>query len=169
MRARPTLLALAVALTACWEMPPGNVPLSTAGEEVEILTEIPSADIYESFQELTVEAIGMSGREATVTARHMLRNRGAELHARFVSVDDATATLAWDFSGRTIMTIRGRAFRVKEDPVPTRTFEPAPSPPPPSASAPAPSGSAPSPSASPAPSASAPKPPARPRQPSKGP
>ncbi len=124
MRLGSILLALALPLSAlgagCWEMPPANVALTAAAEDVEILTETPSADIYESFQELNVQAIGGSGREATVTARHMLRNRAAEIHARFVSVDDATASLAWDFSGRTIVSIRGRAYRIKEDPVPTR-------------------------------------------------
>lgn len=112
-------------LGGCWEMPPGNVPLSTEAENVEIVSEAPSTEIYESFQELSVQAIGASNLEATNAAKHMLRNRGAELHARFVSIDEATASLAWDFSGRTIMTLRGRAFRVKEDtpPTPARSFE----------------------------------------------
>lgn len=126
MRLRPLLLAIALPLFGCWEMPPSSVPLSTAGEDVEILSETPSPEIYESFQELSMQALGSNGREATVTARHMLRNRGAELGARFVSVDDASATLAWDFSGRTIVTLRGRAFRVKEDGPSSRAFEPEP-------------------------------------------
>jgi hypothetical protein len=145
MRLRSLLFALAVTLGGCWEMPPGNVPLSSEAENVEIVSEAPSPEIYESFQELSVQAIGLSSLEATNAAKHMLRNRGAELHARFVSVDDSTASLAWDFSGRTIVTLRGRAFRVKEEapPTPARSFErvlPVTAPPPASldASAPAP-------------------------------
>ena len=122
MRLGTLALSLALAAAGCWEMPSGNVPLSQAGEEVEVLVEIPSPDIYESFQEISVQSIGASGQEATVSARHLLRNRGAELHARFVSIDDATASLAWDFSGRTIVTLRGRVFRVKEDTPPVRTI-----------------------------------------------
>ena len=58
MLALALAIAFGLALFGCWEMPPGNVPLSTAGEEVEILTEMPSEDIYESFEQLSVQAIG---------------------------------------------------------------------------------------------------------------
>jgi hypothetical protein len=162
MRGRPILLALAMALGACWEMPPSTAALSAAAEEVEILTEAPSPDVYESFQDITVQAIGPSGSEATTIARHMLRNRGAELHARFVSVDDATASLAWDFSGRTIVTLRGRAFRVKEDPPPTRTYEPPVQTTPTPTPTPTPSASASASASAPAPKASA-RPPQAPK------
>jgi hypothetical protein len=104
----------------CFDLPPGNVPLSADADNVEILTEQPNLDVYESFGEVTVDAIGSGNKDAQMSARHALRNKAAELHARFVSVDDASASFAWDFSGRTIVTIRGRVFRMKEDEPPAR-------------------------------------------------
>jgi hypothetical protein len=119
MRARPTLV-LAVGLTGCWDLPPSSAPLTAEAEDVEILTETPNLDIYESFGDVTADAIGKGSEEAASIARHILRNRAAAMHARFVSVDDAIASFAWDFSGRTIITLRGRAFRVKEETPPVR-------------------------------------------------
>ncbi len=96
-------------------MPAANVPLSPAGEQVEILAELPNHDVYEPFNEITVQAIGHGSEDARNSARHLLRNRGAELHARFVSIDEASAAFAWDFSGRTIVTLRGHAYRMKDE------------------------------------------------------
>jgi hypothetical protein len=114
------LAATASGLVGCLDLPPANVPLDHAGESVEILTDSPNLDLYESYGEISVDAIGMGTREAQVTARHLLRNRAGVLHARFVSVDVASASFAWDFSGRTVVTMRGRVFRVKEDEPPAR-------------------------------------------------
>ena len=113
-------LALPACTLGCLDLPPANVPLSSAGEDVEILTDSPNLDLYESYGDLTVDAIGMGSREAQLSARHLLRNRAGAMHARFVSVDDASASFAWDFSGRTVVTIRGRVFRVKEEEAPRR-------------------------------------------------
>jgi hypothetical protein len=115
MRSRLLLLALAFSSAGCWDLPPGNVPLNPDAENVEILSETPNLDVYESFGELTVDAIGNGNKDAQMSARHLLRNRAAQMHARFVSVDDASASIAWDFSGRTVVTLRGRVFRVKEE------------------------------------------------------
>ena len=120
MRLRTLLFALATPVAGCWDLPPGNVPLTPGGEEVEVLLDDPSPDVYEPYADISVQAIGLSNQEATRSARRALRNRGAELHARFVSVDDITASLAWDLSGRTIVTVRGRAFREKQELPPAR-------------------------------------------------
>src|SRR5262249_23170697 len=107
--------ALSMGLAGCLDLPPANVPLSAGGENVEIVTESPNLDLYEAYGEITVDALGRGSGDAQRSARHLLRNRAALKHARFVSVDDASASIAWDFSGRTVVTIRGRMFRVKEE------------------------------------------------------
>jgi hypothetical protein len=119
MRA-PLLFMVCLGAAGCWDLPPGNVPLNADAENVEILSEAPNLDIYESFGEITVDAIGKGNLEAQASAKHLLRNRAAEKHARFVSIDDASTSFAWDFSGRTVVTIRGRLFRIKEEQEPAR-------------------------------------------------
>jgi hypothetical protein len=107
-------------MAGCWDLPPGNVPLSADADEIEIVTEAPNDDVYEPFGEVTVDAIGKDNKDAQLSARHALRNRAAQLKARFVSIDEANASFAWDFSGRTIVTIRGHVFRMKEEEKPKR-------------------------------------------------
>jgi hypothetical protein len=117
---QPLLALIGLGAIGCWDLPPGNVPLTPEADNVEILTEAPNLDVYESFGEVTVDSIGSDNKDAQVSARHALRNRAAQLKARFVSIDDASASFAWDFSGRTIVTIRGRVFRMKEEEQPAR-------------------------------------------------
>jgi hypothetical protein len=128
MRLSSVVAVLAVVCAACWEMPPINVPLSSAGERVEVVAEAPNEDVYEPFQEISVQALGATPREAADTARHMLRNRAGELGGGFVSIEDSSASTAWDFSGRTVVTMKGHAYRVKEEPAPARQPLSAPAP-----------------------------------------
>ncbi len=101
-------------LSACIELPPEKVPLLPLGETVELLAELPNADVYESYGMVTSQASGQGSGEAMVAARNGLRNKAAALRATFVSVDEANATGAWDFSGKTVVTLKGHVYRPKE-------------------------------------------------------
>lgn len=115
MRQKLLLSVLALTtLASCVELPPDRVPLSSQAESVELLSDIPNTDIYESYGFVTSEAIGKGSGEATTNARNGLRNKAAALRATFVSIDEASATTAWDFSGRTVVTLKGHVYRPKD-------------------------------------------------------
>src|SRR4051812_26628714 len=90
--------------SACVELPPDHVPLLPQGESVELLAEIPNTDTYEAYGLVVSEASGHGSGEATAAARNGLRNKAAALRATFVSIDEASATGAWDLSGKTVVT-----------------------------------------------------------------
>jgi hypothetical protein len=115
MRRRYLLSGFALtSLASCVELPPDRVPLLPQAETVELLAEIPNLDVYESYGFVSSEASGHGSSEATVNARNGLRNKAAALRATFVSIDEASATSAWDFSGKTVVTLKGHVYRPKE-------------------------------------------------------
>lgn len=106
-------IALA-ALTACVELPPDHIVLLPQAENVEVISEKPNLDVYEQYGTVSGEASGLGATEATVNARNALRNKAAALRATFVGVDDTSVALAWDFSGKTVVTMKGHVYRIKE-------------------------------------------------------
>ncbi len=107
------LLALAGAQPACSIALPEKVALEPAAGNVEILNEAPNKDIYEPAGEVTAQVIGRETQDALRQAMNQLRNQAAAKKATFVAVEDVTSRAAWDFSGRTIVTLVGTAYRTK--------------------------------------------------------
>lgn len=104
---------IALALSACIEGAPSKVELTPAGEKVEVVGEPPNPDIYKAVGEVRGEAIGTS-TEAQQYARRALRNEAAQRGANFVAVEEVTARVARDMSGRTVVSIIGQAYKPKE-------------------------------------------------------
>ncbi len=62
---------------------------------------------------MNAQVIGRETQDALRQALNELRNKAAAKGATFVAVDDVTSRAAWDFSGRTIVTVVGTAYRPK--------------------------------------------------------
>lgn len=114
-RSALTLLVLlaAGAQPACSIALPEKVALEPAAGNVEILNEAPNKDIYEPAGEVTAQVVGRETQDALRQAMNQLRNQAAAKKATFVAVEDVTSRAAWDFSGRTIVTLVGTAYRTK--------------------------------------------------------
>ena len=97
----------------CIDTLPEKIALSPTAGNVEILNEPPNKETYESAGEVSAHVIGRETQEALRQAMNQLRNQAAAKNATFVAVDDVTARAAWDFSGRTIITMVGTAYRTK--------------------------------------------------------
>lgn len=106
-------LSLSLLISGCIEALPEKVTLEPNASDVEIVSEPPNPDVYEPAGEVSAQVIGRESPEAFRQAFNMLRNQGARKGATFVSVDDVTSRAAWDFSGRTIVSIVGTAYKPK--------------------------------------------------------
>ena len=114
MGLRTAVLAVMLLTTAaCSIALPERVPLSAEAANVEVLNEPPNVEVYESAGEVTAHVIGRETQDALRQAMNQLRNQAAAKKATFVAVDDVTSRAAWDFSGRTIVTMVGTAYRTK--------------------------------------------------------
>jgi hypothetical protein len=92
---------------------PENIALQPQAGNVEILNEAPNAEIYESAGEVSAKVVGHHTQDAIRQAMNQIRNQAAAKNATFVAVGDVTAHAAWDFSGRTIVTMVGTAYKSK--------------------------------------------------------
>ncbi len=118
MRARSLLVLLVASLLAagaagCTDLLPEKIVLSPEASNVEVINELPNTEIYESAGEVTAQVIGHETHNALRQALNQLRNKAAAKGATFIAVDDVTSRAAWDFSGRTIVTLVGTAYRTK--------------------------------------------------------
>jgi hypothetical protein len=116
-RARSVLLLLHVSVAAgaagCADTLPEKIVLSPAAADVEVLSEPPNTEVYEPAGEVTAQVVGRETQDALRQALNQLRNKAAAKGATFIAVDDVTSRAAWDFSGRTIVTLVGTAYRTK--------------------------------------------------------
>ena len=115
MRAR-SLLTLVIVLAGaygCADTLPDKIALRPEAANVEVINEPPNTEIYEPAGEVTAQVIGRESQEALRQAFNELRNKAAAKGATFIAVDDVTSRAAWDFSGRTIVTLVGTAYRTK--------------------------------------------------------
>jgi len=117
MRKLVPLLLLVAPLTftgaSCIDLPE-RVPLTPAGEGVDVVADVPSDQVYEAFAEVRGSAIGYGPGPTSIQARNDLRNHVAQLKAHFVYIERVDAEMAWDLSGRTVVTVVGRVYRQKE-------------------------------------------------------
>lgn len=107
-----TVTALAGA-PGCADTLPEKIILSPGAANVEVINEPPNTEVYESAGEVTAQVVGRETQDALRQAFNMLRNKAAAKGATFIAVDDVTSRAAWDFSGRTIVTLVGTAYRPK--------------------------------------------------------
>ena len=115
MRSRPTIvLTLSLALaTGCVSGLPDKVALRPDAAAVEIVTDTPNLDVYEPVGECAAQVVHREVGEGFRQAFNELRNQGAAKGATFVLVEDVTSRAAWDFSGRTVVSVVGTAYRAK--------------------------------------------------------
>ena len=106
-------IAAPASSAGCIESAPATVVLTPGGEKVEIVGEAPNLDVYKAVGEVRGEAIGTS-TDAQQHARRMLRNEAAAKGANFVAIEDLTARVARDLSGRTVVTIVGQAYKPRD-------------------------------------------------------
>jgi hypothetical protein len=113
MRTARTLAVLAVLLLpACLDLP-DRVALHPEASNVEMVSDPPNLEIYEPVGDVTAQVVSREVGEAFRQAANEMRNQAASRGATFVAIDDVTSRAAWDFSGRTIVTMTGTAFRPK--------------------------------------------------------
>jgi hypothetical protein len=121
-RARSVLLLSLASLAAgsaltgaagCADTLPEKIVLSPAAANVEVINEPPNKEVYEPAGEVTAQVVGHETQDALRQAFNQLRNNAAAKGATFIAVEDVTSRAAWDFSGRTIVTLVGTAYRPK--------------------------------------------------------
>ncbi len=108
------LLAFGCApLAGCVDAFPDKVLLKPEAANVEIVTDPPNPEVYEPAGEVATQIIGREVGEAFRQAFNELRNQAAAKGASFVHVEEVSSRAAWDFSGRTVVSIVGTAYRGK--------------------------------------------------------
>jgi hypothetical protein len=103
----------AASVSACSINLPEKVTLQPNAGNVEIINEPPNKEVYEAVGEVNAQVVGRESDAALRNAFNALRNQAAAKGATFVAVEDVTSRAAWDFSGRTIVTLVGTAYRPK--------------------------------------------------------
>jgi hypothetical protein len=107
------LIAGLACLPACADTLPQKIALRAEAGNVEILSEPPNREVYEAVGEVSAQVIGHEVGDAMRNAFNQLRNQASAKGATFVGIEDITSRAAWDFSGRTIVTLVGTAYRPK--------------------------------------------------------
>jgi hypothetical protein len=107
------LVFVLAGLAACTDTLPQKIALRPDAGNVEILSEPPNREVYEAVGEVSAQVIGHEVGEAMRSAFNQLRNQASAKGATFVGVEEVTSRAAWDFSGRTIVTLVGTAYRPK--------------------------------------------------------
>lgn len=114
---RALLLASATAAAAasagCIDAFPDKIVLKPEASNVEIVTDPPNPEVYEPAGEVATQVIAREVGEGFRHAFNELRNQAAQKGASFVYVEDMSSRAAWDFSGRTVVSIVGTAYRAK--------------------------------------------------------
>jgi hypothetical protein len=115
MRAAPFAIAFVFlfVFTGCVDALPDKVNLAPEASTVEVVTDPPNPEVYEPVGEVAAQVIGREVGEAFRQAFNELRNQAAKKGATFVAVEEVQSRAAWDFSGRTVVSLVGTAYRPK--------------------------------------------------------
>jgi hypothetical protein len=105
--------ALTAAAVGCSESVPDKAVLSPAAQDVEIISDLPNREIYEPAGLVSAQIIGRDNAASLREAFNQLRNQAAAKGATFVGIEEVSSRAAWDFSGRTVVTLIGTAYRTK--------------------------------------------------------
>ncbi len=92
---------------------PDKVNLLPEAQTVEVVTDPPNPEVYEPVGEVAAQIIGREVGEAFRQAFNELRNQASKKGASFVAVEEVQSRAAWDFSGRTVVSLVGTAYRPK--------------------------------------------------------
>lgn len=107
-------LVVCAALTAgCVSYLPQRVELNSDAANVEILSDPPNPEVYESAGDVTAQVVGREISDAFRQACNELRNQAAAKGATFVALGEVNSRASWDLSGRTIVSVSGVAYRAK--------------------------------------------------------
>jgi hypothetical protein len=101
------------ALSGCVDQFPEKINLAPEAANVEVVTDEPNPEVYEPVGEVAAQVIGREIGESFRQAFNELRNQAARKHASFVHVEEVESRAAWDFSGRTVVSLVGTAYRQK--------------------------------------------------------
>jgi len=112
-RSRFTFLLTLSALAGCADTLPDKAPLNPEAANVEIISDLPNREIYEPAGQVSAQIIGRDNAASIREAFNQLRNQAAAKGATFVGIEEVSSRAAWDFSGRTIVTLVGTAYRTK--------------------------------------------------------
>lgn len=107
------VLVLAATPLGCAETFPDRVALQPEARNVEVVTDVPNEDVYESVGAVSAQVVARDSGEAFHEATNALRNQAAKRGATFVSIEEVTSHAARDFSGRTVVSMAGTAFKPK--------------------------------------------------------
>jgi hypothetical protein len=107
------LLLVLVLSGGCVDNFPDRVALEPRATNVEVVTDPPNPEVYEPVGEVAAQVMGREVGEAFRQAFNELRNEAAKKNASFVHVEEVTSRAAWDFSGRTVVSLVGVAYRPK--------------------------------------------------------
>ena len=110
---RYTFFLAMTAAVGCADALPDRAPLNPEAANVEIISDLPNREIYEPAGQVSAEIIGRDNTSSLREAFNQLRNQAAAKGATFVGIDEVSSRAAWDFSGRTIVTIIGTAYRTR--------------------------------------------------------
>ena len=108
-----TLSVAPLGLTGCIDAFPDKIVLKPEASNVEIVTEPPNPEVYEPAGEVATQVIAREVGEGFRQAFNDLRNQAAQKGATFVYAEDVSSRAAWDFSGRTVVSVVGTAYRQK--------------------------------------------------------
>src|SRR5256885_11081666 len=110
----PVLFSLLLLLAGgCVDALPDKVNLVPEAATVEVVTDPPNPEVYEPVGEVAAQVIGREVGEAFRQAFNELRNQASQKGATFVAVEEVQSRAAWDFSGRTVVSLVGTAYRPK--------------------------------------------------------
>lgn len=101
------------ASAGCESTMPEKVALVPGANTVEVVSDPPNPELYESTGEVSAHVIAREVGDGLRQAANDLRNQAAKKGATFVSIDDVSSRATWDFSGRVVVTIVGTAYKVK--------------------------------------------------------
>lgn len=119
IRRLPSLFAVVIFVFAsasvsigCDEAVPQKIVLSSAGEQVELVSEPPNSEVYVEIGEVSGRAQAVEKHDAFNAARNALRNATAAKNGTIVRIDNVDARVAWDV-GTTVVLVTGTAYRTK--------------------------------------------------------
>ena len=107
------LLGLLLFCAGCESTMPERVSLVPGATNVEVVSDPPNPELYESAGEVTASVVAREVGDGLRNAANELRNQAAKKGATFVSIDDISSRPTWDFSGRVVVSIVGTSYKVK--------------------------------------------------------
>jgi hypothetical protein len=108
----PSLCALAgILLTGCAEQLPEVVPLAAGADQVEVVSDTPSADVYRPIGGVSARVAGNDVASATREAKNELRNQTTRKGGSLVLIQDTLVDNSFMSPGRIVVAMTGTAYK----------------------------------------------------------